>query len=113
MARKRIAEETKGIGKPKVGGPFDLVDQDGKRFTSDDMAGKYALVRIPSHEEILDTVFAYFGRAGASGGLGLSGGYVYEDTLTLCFSGLFWLHALPRHLPRRTRQNVSYVRQSR
>ncbi|KAF2476306.1 SCO1 protein [Lindgomyces ingoldianus] len=44
MDRKRIAEETKGIGKPKVGGPFDLVDHDGNRFTSDDMHGKYALV---------------------------------------------------------------------
>jgi protein SCO1/2 len=45
MARKRIAEQTKGIGKPKVGGPFQLVDQDGKVFTSDDMLGKYSLVR--------------------------------------------------------------------
>ena len=44
MARKRIAEQTKGIGKPKVGGPFELVDQDGNRFTSDDMLGKYSLV---------------------------------------------------------------------
>ena len=44
MARKRIAEQTKGIGKPKVGGPFDLVDQDGQQFTNEDMAGKYALV---------------------------------------------------------------------
>lgn len=45
MARKRIAEQTKGIGKPKVGGPFELVDQDGVSFTSEDMKGKYALVR--------------------------------------------------------------------
>ncbi|KAF2273659.1 mitochondrial metallochaperone Sco1 [Westerdykella ornata] len=44
MARKRIAEQTKGIGKPKVGGPFDLIDHNGNRFTSDDMMGKYALV---------------------------------------------------------------------
>jgi protein SCO1/2 len=45
MARKRIAEQTKGIGKPKVGGPFDLIDHNGNRFTNEDMAGKYALVR--------------------------------------------------------------------
>lgn len=45
MARKRIAEQTKGMGKPKVGGPFDLVDHNGNRFTNEDMAGKYALVR--------------------------------------------------------------------
>ncbi|KAF2741345.1 SCO1 protein [Polyplosphaeria fusca] len=44
MTRKRIAEQTKGIGKPKVGGPFDLIDQNGARFTNQDMAGKYALV---------------------------------------------------------------------
>ncbi|KAF2105105.1 SCO1 protein [Rhizodiscina lignyota] len=44
LERKRIADQTKGIGRPKVGGPFDLVDQNGKRFTSEDMKGKYALV---------------------------------------------------------------------
>jgi hypothetical protein len=46
MARKRIAEQTKGMGKPKVGGPFNLVDQDGNKFTNEDMLGKYALVRL-------------------------------------------------------------------
>ncbi|KAI9841277.1 MAG: Cu-binding protein [Sclerophora amabilis] len=44
MERKRIAEATKGIGKPKVGGPFELVDQNGQVFSSEDMKGKYALV---------------------------------------------------------------------
>ncbi|KAF2177041.1 mitochondrial metallochaperone Sco1 [Zopfia rhizophila CBS 207.26] len=44
VARKRIAEQTKGMGKPKVGGPFDLIDQDGQQFTHEDMQGKYALV---------------------------------------------------------------------
>lgn len=44
MARKRIAEQTKGVGKPKVGGPFELVNQDGKVFSSNDMLGKYSLV---------------------------------------------------------------------
>ena len=45
LARKRIAEQTKGIGKPKVGGPFQLVDQNGKVFSNEDMLGKYSLVR--------------------------------------------------------------------
>ncbi len=49
IERKRVAEATKGIGKPKVGGPFDLVDQDGRRFTHDDLKGKYALVSFHSH----------------------------------------------------------------
>ncbi|PVI06484.1 SCO1 protein [Periconia macrospinosa] len=44
MARKRIAEQTKGVGKPKVGGPFDLVDHNGNRFTNEDLLGKYTLV---------------------------------------------------------------------
>ncbi|KAF2679472.1 mitochondrial metallochaperone Sco1 [Lentithecium fluviatile CBS 122367] len=44
MARKRIAEQTKGVGKPKVGGPFELVDHNGHKFTSDDLLGKYTLV---------------------------------------------------------------------
>lgn len=42
MARKRIAEQTKGIGKPKVGGPFHLVDHNGKPFSNEDMLGKYS-----------------------------------------------------------------------
>lgn len=44
LERQRIAEQTKGMGKPKVGGPFKLVDQDGKAFTNDDMKGKHVLV---------------------------------------------------------------------
>jgi protein SCO1 len=45
MERKRIAEATKGIGKPKVGGEFDLVDHNGNKFNQESMKGKYALVR--------------------------------------------------------------------
>ncbi|TVY14676.1 Mitochondrial protein SCO1 [Lachnellula arida] len=44
MERLRIAEATKGVGRPKVGGPFELVDQEGRRFTDEDMRGRYALV---------------------------------------------------------------------
>lgn len=44
MQRQRIAEATKGVGRPKVGGDFELIDQDGNKFTSDMMKGKYALV---------------------------------------------------------------------
>jgi protein SCO1 len=44
VERKRIANATKGIGKPKVGGPFNLVDQDGRPFSNEDMKDKYALV---------------------------------------------------------------------
>jgi protein SCO1/2 len=45
MERLRVAEAAKGVGKPKVGGPFTLLDQNGKVFDSErDMKGRYALV---------------------------------------------------------------------
>lgn len=44
MERKRIADAAKGVGKPKVGGPFELVDQNGGAFSDADLKGKYALV---------------------------------------------------------------------
>lgn len=44
LARKRIRDASKGVGKPKIGGPFELVNQDGKRYTSEDLKGKFALV---------------------------------------------------------------------
>lgn len=44
MERKRIAEATKGTGKPKIGGAFELVDQEGRRFTDEDLKGGYSLV---------------------------------------------------------------------
>jgi protein SCO1/2 len=44
MQRKRIAEATKGVGKPKVGGPFQLIDTEGKTWTEKDLEGKYSLV---------------------------------------------------------------------
>ncbi|QSZ32425.1 hypothetical protein DSL72_001999 [Monilinia vaccinii-corymbosi] len=44
MERKRVAEAAKGVGRPKVGGPFELVDHKGGKFGSEDMKGKYSLV---------------------------------------------------------------------
>lgn len=46
MERKRIAEAAKGVGRPKVGGPFELLDHKGGKFSSEDMKGKYSLVRF-------------------------------------------------------------------
>lgn len=48
MQKKRIAEANKAVGKPKVGGSFRLVDQDGKPFTEQDMKGRYSLVSNPT-----------------------------------------------------------------
>lgn len=44
LDRQRVVEAAKGVGKPKVGGPFELVDQEGKKFTEEDMKGGYSLV---------------------------------------------------------------------
>ncbi|PQE05999.1 sco1 protein [Rutstroemia sp. NJR-2017a BBW] len=44
MERKRVAEAAKGVGRPKVGGRFELVDHEGRRFTDADMKGRYSLV---------------------------------------------------------------------
>jgi protein SCO1/2 len=44
MQRKRIAEANKGVGKPKVGGSFSLVDQNGNTVTDADLKGRYSLI---------------------------------------------------------------------
>ncbi|KAI2639326.1 SCO1/SenC-domain-containing protein [Xylaria nigripes] len=44
MERRRIAEATKGVGKPKVGGEFHLVDHEGRPFSSEDLKGRYSLI---------------------------------------------------------------------
>lgn len=46
MERKRVAEAAKGVGRPKVGGPFELMDQEGRPYTDAEMKGKYTLVRF-------------------------------------------------------------------
>lgn len=46
LERKRITEMSKGVGRPKVGGPFVLKDLDGKEFTAEDLKGKYSFVRL-------------------------------------------------------------------
>ena len=44
MERKRVAEMSKGAGRPKVGGEFTLVDHEGRPFGDGDMKGGFALV---------------------------------------------------------------------
>lgn len=44
VERQRIAEASKGMGRPKVGGTFELVDQDNRPFASDRLKGKFSLV---------------------------------------------------------------------
>ena len=49
LNRKRTREASKGAGKPRIGGDFELIDQNGKKFSSEDLKGKFALVRS-NHE---------------------------------------------------------------
>jgi protein SCO1/2 len=44
LQRQRIAEASKGVGKPKVGGKFELVDQDGNVWSNENMKGRFTLV---------------------------------------------------------------------
>ena len=48
LERQRIVDASKGVGRPKVGGQFDLLDQNGKKFTDEDMKGGYSLVLKPN-----------------------------------------------------------------
>lgn len=42
--RQLKAKETVGVGRPKIGGPFSLVDENKVRRTDQDFLGKYTLV---------------------------------------------------------------------
>lgn len=46
LERKRIVEMSKGVGKPRVGGPFVLKDLNGNVFTEENLKGKYSFVSI-------------------------------------------------------------------
>lgn len=39
-----MADAAKGVGRPKVGGTFELLDHEGKVFTDQDMRGVFSLV---------------------------------------------------------------------
>lgn len=44
LERQRVAEAAKGLGRPKVGGMFELLDHEGRAFTDQDMKGGFSLV---------------------------------------------------------------------
>ena len=44
LERKRVTEMSKGVGKPKVGGPITLKDLEGRGFSEEDLKGKYSFV---------------------------------------------------------------------
>ncbi|KAL9055502.1 MAG: hypothetical protein Q9162_003499 [Coniocarpon cinnabarinum] len=44
IARKKTRDASKGYGKPRIGGEFELMDQHGQKFSSADMKGKFSLI---------------------------------------------------------------------
>ncbi|KAL8937968.1 MAG: hypothetical protein Q9216_004154 [Gyalolechia sp. 2 TL-2023] len=44
IERNKIAEATKGVGKPKVGGKFELMDQSGRQWTDENLKGGFSLI---------------------------------------------------------------------
>lgn len=44
--RKRQENAAARIGRPKIGGPFTLTDQDGKSFSEQDLLGKWSMVYV-------------------------------------------------------------------
>ena len=38
------AKRNRGMGVPKIGGPFSLVDTNGKRWTQDDLKGRWTII---------------------------------------------------------------------
>ncbi|KAK8861531.1 hypothetical protein IAR55_002353 [Kwoniella newhampshirensis] len=44
QARRQADLASKSIGKPSIGGPFSLLNQDGKEFTEKDLLGKWTLI---------------------------------------------------------------------
>lgn len=39
-----MADAAKGVGRPKVGGTFELLDHEGKAFTDQELRGVFSLV---------------------------------------------------------------------
>lgn len=46
MERQRVADMAKGVGRPRVGGTFELVDHEGRAFSDGHMKGGFSLVSV-------------------------------------------------------------------
>ena len=44
--RKRMENAAARVGRPKIGGPFALTNQDGKPFSDQDLVGKWSMVYV-------------------------------------------------------------------
>ncbi|KAG7892886.1 hypothetical protein KL936_001060 [Ogataea polymorpha] len=41
---RREAEQNRGVGKPLIGGPFNLIDTEGRPFTQENLKGKFSII---------------------------------------------------------------------
>lgn len=112
MDRQRIAEAAKGVGRPKVGGTFKLVDHEGKKFTDEDIKGGFTLVSelrwfgCKEENTALENTGRYaqdrmFERAAIWRGNVFMASWIMSAEPRLVL-GVLWLHPLPRYLPGRT-----------
>lgn len=102
LERKRVTEMSKGYGKPKVGGPFELKDLEGRTFTEKELRGKYNLVRTrPSQSPLFSPSPLAISRLVFPTPAVLPADGAYAQP-----TDLLRLHPLPGYLPGRTRQNV-------
>ena len=91
MARKRIAELSKGVGKPKVGGPLTgLVDHNGKTINDDEFMGKYRLVGthalLGNVHTLCERTLIYWWERGGHGG----GRYTLDSHIALTSARKSW-----------------------
>lgn len=59
--RKRQENAAARIGRPKIGGPFELTDQDGKTFTEKELLGKWSMVYVSLND--LSGIFVFLRRS--------------------------------------------------
>ena len=53
VERQRVADMSKGAGRPKVGGEFHLLDHEGRPFGDGDMKGRFSLVSTVTASQVL------------------------------------------------------------
>ena len=51
VERQRIADQSKGVGRPKVGGRFALQSHEGEVYTDEEMKGGFSLVCVTLFQE--------------------------------------------------------------
>jgi len=64
--RKRQENAAARIGRPKIGGPFSLTDQDGRVFTEQDLLGKWSMVYVSFRDLFFSSLISLAGSSSMS-----------------------------------------------